>query len=363
MDIQHPQFTLQAEQLSLALNDSDQGKQTLHQILAQGNVHVASRGQSDHPPVAVSSDQLTVDMARDGRGNATPTDFHARGNVRAQQVDQVILAGILDVGLAPADVRNRGAAGRNPSKSLGTISLGLGGKGDGQTSRLAVRTIHAQDHVDIQAKNPGVHITADRVDGDLPIDPRQSQEFQLQGNDQQPAQLVRDDGSSLTGQNIFWSPTTQKGYVPGPGTLVFISTPPVRHATATQPAGPAAMPNKVILTWKEAMHFDNVNGTADFAGGPGGTGGVEIRSISGRDTADMTSDVLHADFVNENTAAKAGITPQELAAVMPPDTQPGEAGSAEMRGGRAIRTAAARGHVRFHAESWPENTPANSPRG
>ncbi|MCX5659204.1 MAG: hypothetical protein NTW19_05705 [Planctomycetota bacterium] len=330
VEVNHPQFDLAAQQLALALGDPEKGRQALDSINAKGQVRIAGKGEGEHAGVEVASEDLVIKLARDTHGSISPSALHARGAVKAKQAAQRLAANELDVTLGFAPAKGAGDAATKPAGE--------------RSQKFTVRTMQARQNVTIDMEEPAAHITADRVDADTA-----QNIIELHGGAGRPAKVLRDDGT-LVGDTIVLSPTGQTVKVAGPGSFEFISTPPARVAAAatqkastTQPDAPAlfgaGVVNIVTVTWKEAMNFDNRNGTADF------NGSVECRGRFGRETTRLTSEQLHLDFINENTPARAGL-PAVAAATAPAPTNP------LTRGTRSVRTVTAKQDVRFLANSW-----------
>jgi len=85
VDVQHPQLAMQAQNASITLTPSADGKPVVEQIEATGDVHVRAREENDDAEFDVRSQALTVAMEKDEQGRTYPASLVARDDVRVLQ--------------------------------------------------------------------------------------------------------------------------------------------------------------------------------------------------------------------------------------------------------------------------------------
>ncbi|MCC7193238.1 MAG: hypothetical protein IT444_10700 [Phycisphaeraceae bacterium] len=330
----HPEFGMRADTISLALDDPIKGKQTLDTIHAAGSVHVESKSQKDEEKLAITSDELDIELATDAKGKMQPSRLLARNKVKAALPGRTLETQLLDVGLAlvdpttmPADAQSKPAA----------MTLDPGTRG----ARLVMKTMVARDGVHIVTEDP-LDIAADRLVADTTAD-----QIELFGVKGKPASVRRNE-ILLTGNHLVMHQGSQTVRVQGPGVFDF----PIKSAiapgkekelvtrpAAAQKAGETKGPpdNLAHVTWNEAMLYDNTTGKAQFQGK------VEIVSRSNLDTTKLRCGDLQLEFVTVPQAAdkqapsKRGMSLDQMAG-----------------GTKAIKSLVASDNARFEAESWAD---------
>ncbi len=342
VQVQHPQFNLNTDTLTVGLGQPDptQTHQRFQAVNADGHVRFTTRDDHD-TPVHLDADHLTVGLTPDASGQPQPSAVTAWGSVHAHQPDRSLQAARLEIALDHSI-----SASDTPSNPNATYAL---------------NSVTAQQDVRVQLNDLGVRIAADRLEADTPND-----QLHLFGLPDTPAHVNRHDGS-LTGQHITVGQQGQAVHVLGSGSIDFISTP--AHAAAQQrpptastplyasplpndqaaapqqplPLDPEPTPNRqarVRVTWDQAMHFDNRFGLAQFVGQ------VVANADSDREQTQLFTEDLRLEFTQ---APQIDLPPQ-------PDTSTLTADTADplTHTGRTVRMVTARNSVLFLATQWAD---------
>ncbi len=118
--VEHPQFELESDALTVGLSAATAGKQTIDQLEASQGVLVSSIGDASGKDVSVRCDRLEVVMADDGSGGIRPTRLIARGDVKASEARRVMRAGHLEIAMGVKEQESGSAADvADPVKQAG----------------------------------------------------------------------------------------------------------------------------------------------------------------------------------------------------------------------------------------------------
>lgn len=349
-------FDIAADQLAIHLdppvhNDADP---TLDRIDASGDVRLNAT-DDDGSPWHIASQELTVGLETDERGEAYPTRITAREDVATTlppmpgEGDEFafngldLTAGMLDVTLEPREspppaleAEDRGEDENTPAptdtqENQGSDSLPEREKEQESellANNLAVKRFVAEEDVRVTLHDTGVELFAERMNS------RGADRLEMFGSDADPAQIQR-GGDRLAGNQIVISRDGQTVDVPGPGMLDARLT--ARDELDSDQA------DLMTVTWTDAMRYDHPAGRTTFAGGVN----VATTSPDGLDRTRLTSDDL------ELTLAEAGDDTEAPHVNAGPSTdQPDPDSSTDdpFFGDRTIDTVTATGDARFVAE-------------
>ncbi len=304
----HPRFHLSGDLVTLSLGEPTDGSNTLQAIEAQGLARMAARGESPDDRFDLAGEHLRITFEPDEQGRPSPRRVAGSGDVVANRPDMRLRTQQLAITLAPEP----------PSADAPTES----------ESRLAVNRLVASGGVDVLLTEQGVTLTGDRLAGDIGSD-----RLELFGTPDDPARVIQPEGT-LVGQRIAFGERSQTVRVEMPGHLTLASLPGDRRGS-------------LRVDWREAMRYDNQTGLATF------TGGVHTTTESPTDRTHLDADALDVRFEHVEPAEpepEAGAEPAPASA-----DEPGE--DAPSSRPQRVRSALAKGDVRFRADRFDEGQP------
>ncbi len=324
--VEHPQFDLLTDRLSVAMTQPAQGRQDPQEIIAKGGVNATARGSRDQPPLDLETDELTIRFTGDGKSKAQPVRLLAAGGVKTKQGGRGLASQTLDVALAPA---KQTAAD------------------DRQTDRLAIERLLAQTEVEVTAQSPAMMVKADKLDGNAVTGI-----LHLYGDAATPA-VVEREGNTLTGQHITLRESDQFVTVQGPGQATFIAAgEPARAGGAPSPQ------QRLKVNWLHSMDFNNTTGHANFRGQvvSDSDRGVDITRFQSAELA-LEIDPLNPDEIKEKKQGLQGLIEGDAKAktpAAPAATEPTKDAAKARQPDRQIRRMVAKEKVVFEAEQWAD---------
>jgi hypothetical protein len=301
VDVQTPELKLQSDGLELTMasgttssttHPADPGAIQLQRVLATGDVHcVLSSPQGEQ---TLRAQRLDVLAASTDAGRFYPRTVRADGQVQAVSVERTLLAGHVEVTLAPAT---------RPTSSTRPDAM----------PALEIQELLAQDNVLVKSAD-GATASADqiRVLGNGP-----DQRILLLG---QPLAKITSQDSTLSGPLIEVLPQKQRFYIRGAGTI---------HA---RQAAKGSSPAQVVdISWMDGAYVDGQTNLGEATGkvhisSPGPDGSSRVAS-AGR---------IKLHLVDVTTAPTTG-----------PSTQPSQL---DLMGHKSLQTVELQGDVEIKSE-------------
>ncbi len=381
--VDHVQFDLRSDLLSIGLTAPQDTRQDLSSLVASGDVQFNFHARQLEQRFNVDSDVLEVVLEQHANGRPRARQVVARGNVHAVRPGQVLQTERLTVNLRhPDDPQESPEPRFDPTQLTGGVAVPqathaldrmLGPKpATTQTAaptpaasapksllqwqdqpatdqpadavavadananpgrEVSLRNIVAQGAVRVRLEQENLEVTAQRLIAD-------EQQVEIFGTPDTPAEARRIDGV-LRGNHLVLVPATETLYVIGAGSL--------RNQAAE--AGVAEVPGLAVF-WQDNMQFHNQSGLARFYGN------VRAASRRGGETTDLEADVVSIEFhtfaalkqVLQRTGEDAALTDPRQG-TLKPDANIDER-TRMLQGLQQIKTVTADGGVIFEAADW-----------
>jgi len=334
VQVEHPEFKLASDQLTIGMDKTQTRGQKLDTIQATGEVWIEAQLRTDPDPVEVRCDRLSLDMTTTHDNQQRPASLSAQGTVVALQGEHQLWAQQLDISFQPdqpPDPTTASLFENTPSPTELTDAPPPVSQHQTQRS-WAIQQLVATDQVRIKLHNRQVSIQGDRVTAEPGFG-----QVEVFGHAQATARVQGPQGY-LTGQHIVMNQSSETLHVLGPGYF--------QYNQLDQERKPQEAATAVSVTWNQAMHFDNRFGLAQFLGQ------VVSNAQRGSDTSKLTTHDLRLEFTQIPQAQR---TPTLFG-----DTPPTTTGTAENQmdrlsySNRVIRLVTARGDVNLVAQSWAD---------
>jgi|GEM_PF-6512805 len=330
--VNHPQFEVRSTELSMALADPAQGKQSIETLNARGQVQVRTLAAAGEDQGQINCEDLAIVMGVDDTGRLEPQRLVARENVVALTPEGRLKTQLLTAHLNPRDLMDaQKTAATQPAE-------------DGQAVRLKrqpLRQLLAENHVEIETDEPATRIVANRLVTDF--GPTETQ-IELFGLEHEPVRVQR-EGMLMTGPRVIFTRYGKTLHIPGEGMMEFFSKDPIRldgspTTRVEQPAsgttGTSTPATLVTVTWTQAMHFDDRGGAAQFLGN------VLVRGSQARESSRLSCEDLRLEF-NREDARDASVASLAMS-----DNEKALASA------REVRSIVAREKVVFEAQSMAD---------
>ncbi|MFA9479772.1 hypothetical protein ACERK3_15910 [Phycisphaerales bacterium AB-hyl4] len=353
VEVNHPQFDLDAGRLALHMHPPADNRQAIRHIDADDNAYLRAAIEDDADPDAraiINASALAVAFELDDTGTSHARRLSARESVVAEHPQWRLEAGEVVAELAQADadeatpMDEQADAAAAPSP---TDAFARGANVQRLTAERDVRFTLIEEATELAGHRMVVHVPDDTVE--LFADPDHS--------DANPARLIRDD-ATLAGPHITLAQQDRSLHVQGPGWL----------DTNLDPDDPDA---RLMVSWNDALHYDDTTGRAHVVGQ------VQSQSTTTTNRTRLTANDLKFHLVAaEDTTEDTTTTrsPQPNAVGFPAHTTPFPANPIDFTpvtpeptndqpdvvaasfDRRHIRTATADGDATFRAETLDPDT-------
>ncbi|MFW6060629.1 MAG: hypothetical protein ACODAQ_10640, partial [Phycisphaeraceae bacterium] len=311
VETHHPRFDLTSDTQRITLDHPDQGandRDALRRIDATGNVNLHARPENEDP-LRMQTDNLAIHLDPGPAGDIQPHRVVATGGVRTEQPGQRLSARELELIFATTD-----SAATQPGTPL-------------FEQRAGIERMIATGDVRVELDEPDTELTGARLVADTIAD-----QIELTAPADELAYVVRED-RVLAGRHLLMRESDRSVHVDGEGWFD-------AQLAADDPA------DQLRVSWQRAMHYDDHAGFARFVGR------VRATTRKTHTTARLSSDDLQLQLA----VGEADGTEDENGNEEDEDENENRDDGDGLTTDRPIRTATARGNVRFIAEQHEPDT-------